>query len=267
MLELPRPGLSPAVFARMTGLSVPRLRSYDARGLLAPAEVDARTGRRRYAAGQLSGARLLAALTATGMPVHEAAAAVATGDRSSVVQHVARTEEALATIAEHVPAPGADRVLTARCAGCSVLEVPLDPRDGVLEQLRRARRGLAVRLGAAPGDLPRWQDAGGLPDGPRVALRRTDDDRWVADRLLLPWPLDRAPADGDAVVVVGHGSWAAVAVGTPEEALDQLDPASDGRSVLQGHLHAPDGGVAIERHLLLDAALAVGALGVRVVRW
>lgn len=263
MFELPRPGLSPAVFARMTGLSVTRLRGYDARGLLAPAEVDARTGRRRYAAQQLSGARLLAALTATGMPVGDAAAAVAAGDRSAVMDHVTRTQEALATIAEHVPAAGADRVLVARCRECSVLEVPLDPREDVLEQLRRARRSLAARLGLAPGDLPRWRGAGSLPDGPRVALRTLDDDDWVPDRLLLPWLTGEVPDADQRLVAAGNGSWAAVPVGTPEEALDQLAPTSDGRSVLAGQLDGPAGGIPFEHHLMLDAALAVGALGSR----
>lgn len=56
-------------FARHTGLTPKALRLYDQLGLLVPAEVDAYTGYRRYAAGQLDRARLVATLRLVGMPL------------------------------------------------------------------------------------------------------------------------------------------------------------------------------------------------------
>lgn len=41
-------------FAQACGLSVPALRRYAEAGVLVPAEVDERTGHRRYAPGQIS---------------------------------------------------------------------------------------------------------------------------------------------------------------------------------------------------------------------
>lgn len=56
-------------FARASGLSVKALRLYDEMALLTPAEVDATSGYRRYAAGQLARARLVARLRLAGMPL------------------------------------------------------------------------------------------------------------------------------------------------------------------------------------------------------
>jgi len=56
-------------FARACGLTPKALRLYDDLGLLPPAEVDAVTGYRRYAPGQLETARLVALLRLVGMPL------------------------------------------------------------------------------------------------------------------------------------------------------------------------------------------------------
>lgn len=56
-------------FARRTGLTPKALRLYDELGLLVPVEVDALTGYRWYAAGQLERARLVASLRLVGMPL------------------------------------------------------------------------------------------------------------------------------------------------------------------------------------------------------
>lgn len=56
-------------FARATGLTPKALRLYDDLGLLAPAEVDAFSGYRRYAADQVERARLVATLRLVGMPL------------------------------------------------------------------------------------------------------------------------------------------------------------------------------------------------------
>jgi PPM family protein phosphatase len=56
-------------FARTTGLTAKALRLYDDLGLLAPAEVDERTGYRRYTADQVEPARLVARLRGVGVPL------------------------------------------------------------------------------------------------------------------------------------------------------------------------------------------------------
>jgi PPM family protein phosphatase len=61
-------------FSARSGLSVKMLRSYAARGLLVPAAVDASSGYRYYAAGQLHEARVVALLRQAGVPVGDIAA-------------------------------------------------------------------------------------------------------------------------------------------------------------------------------------------------
>ena len=58
-------------FAKLAGLTVHALRHYDAVGLLTPADVDPRTGYRRYARDQLPSARLIADLRWLGIPIHQ----------------------------------------------------------------------------------------------------------------------------------------------------------------------------------------------------
>ena len=54
-------------FAQATGLTAKALRLYDELGLLAPADVDERTGYRRYAPDQVDRARLVARLRSAGV--------------------------------------------------------------------------------------------------------------------------------------------------------------------------------------------------------
>jgi DNA-binding transcriptional MerR regulator len=56
-------------FARLSGLSQKALRRYDELGLLPPARVDASSGYRRYAPGQVERARLVALLRQIGVPL------------------------------------------------------------------------------------------------------------------------------------------------------------------------------------------------------
>ncbi|MFF4614190.1 MerR family transcriptional regulator [Nonomuraea jabiensis] len=58
-------------FSARSNLTVKALRLYDAKGLLPPAEVDARTGVRRYSRSQLVLARRITLLRAIGMPLDE----------------------------------------------------------------------------------------------------------------------------------------------------------------------------------------------------
>jgi len=58
-------------FSERSGLSAKRLRSYATAGLLVPAAVDASSGYRYYAPGQLRDAQLIDALRAAGVPLAE----------------------------------------------------------------------------------------------------------------------------------------------------------------------------------------------------
>src|ERR687890_19308 len=62
--------------ARVSGLSVSALRFYDGAGVLVPAEVDAFTGYRRYAADQVRAARLIAGLRRVSLPAAALAATI-----------------------------------------------------------------------------------------------------------------------------------------------------------------------------------------------
>jgi phosphoribosylaminoimidazole-succinocarboxamide synthase len=70
-------------FAQLSGLTVETLRHYHQVGLLVPAEVDDRTGYRRYGLRQLPRARALAALRDVGMPLEDAAAVIDAADRGA----------------------------------------------------------------------------------------------------------------------------------------------------------------------------------------
>jgi protein phosphatase len=63
-------------FAEATGLTAKALRLYDDLGLLAPADVDAHNGYRRYAAEQVEPARLVARLRTAGVPLRTIATIV-----------------------------------------------------------------------------------------------------------------------------------------------------------------------------------------------
>jgi DNA-binding transcriptional MerR regulator len=95
-------------FAQLSGLTVETLRHYHQVGLLVPAEVDDRTGYRRYGLRQLPRARALAALRDVGMPLGDAAAIVDATDRAArrarLVEHRRRLTEAARQAAGRVDA-------------------------------------------------------------------------------------------------------------------------------------------------------------------
>ncbi len=70
-------------FARETGLTAKALRLYDELGLLAPADVDERTGYRRYAPDQVDRARLVARLRSAGVPLRRIVTIVELDDREA----------------------------------------------------------------------------------------------------------------------------------------------------------------------------------------
>jgi DNA-binding transcriptional MerR regulator len=87
-------------FARATHLSVKTLRYYHRVGLLEPADVDARTGYRRYTTEQIPTAHVIRRFRRLDMPVHEVLAVLSAQDSAArnalIAAHLARLEEGLA---------------------------------------------------------------------------------------------------------------------------------------------------------------------------
>ncbi|WP_310376757.1 DNA polymerase III subunit beta family protein [Catenuloplanes atrovinosus] len=88
--------------ARATGLTISALRFYDGAGVLVPASVDPRNGYRRYAAGQVPAARLVAGLRRVGMPLPGITAMLARLDDRPALHamldaHQRRLEDGLAS--------------------------------------------------------------------------------------------------------------------------------------------------------------------------
>jgi DNA-binding transcriptional MerR regulator len=83
-------------FALLSGLSVPMLRNYDELGLLKPADVDTRTGYRRYQRSQLERARTIRALRRIELPLEDVRRVLEGDDleiRSGLGAHRARLAE------------------------------------------------------------------------------------------------------------------------------------------------------------------------------
>jgi DNA-binding transcriptional MerR regulator/effector-binding domain-containing protein len=95
-----RSSLTIGDFARATHLSVKTLRHYHETGLLAPAEVDAQTGYRRYGTDQIPTAQVIRRFRALDMPLDEIRAVLAARDldtRNELISaHLGRLESSLA---------------------------------------------------------------------------------------------------------------------------------------------------------------------------
>ena len=87
-------------FARATHLSVKTLRHYHETGLLAPAEVDAQTGYRRYGTDQIPTAQVIRRFRALDMPLEEIRAVLTARDPETrnelIAAHLGRLESSLA---------------------------------------------------------------------------------------------------------------------------------------------------------------------------
>ncbi|MGN6333909.1 MAG: MerR family transcriptional regulator [Motilibacteraceae bacterium] len=103
--DIPAQLLSIGDLARVSGLPVSALRFYDEQGLLAPLDVDPRTGYRRYAPEQVRAARVVAHLRRIGMPLADVAELLGAAfgsdpDRSAadlvLDRHVRRLQDGLA---------------------------------------------------------------------------------------------------------------------------------------------------------------------------
>jgi serine/threonine protein phosphatase PrpC/DNA-binding transcriptional MerR regulator len=157
-------------FSARCGLSVKMLRAYAARGLLAPAAVDASSGYRYYAAGQLHEARVVALLRRAGVPVRE------------IATFAGRPEqEQLDRWARQI-----DREWTARRRALDEARAALAFEPATVSSISEARKGEAMTCTLVAGAA---SDIGG---------RATNEDALVvSDRLF-------AVADGLGGLAMGE---------------------------------------------------------------
>lgn len=275
--------LPPVVFARMTGLSVPRLREYANRGWLPPDEVDAATGYRSYHRRQVDDAILLRTLVTTGMRASVAARAVLDQDRGAVQAHLSAVEQAVAEARERLPVAGKQSVHTAVWTTERMLE-PVEPgvpprRWGQpppdvppaarhldpLERVRWARRLLADATGASTAALPRAEERGaGLPDGPAVMVRvgpgfvRDEVLPRPVGTVLLPWPPGEPAPEGFRLVEVPGSEQAVLDLPLRDWA---AEPSLD-EAVAAVGAWLPISACWLDGLLLWDATVAAASLAV-----
>ena len=98
-MEVMNAYLSIGDFSRATHLTVKTLRHYHQIGLLEPADVDPRSGYRRYTVEQLPHAQVICRFRDLGMPLEEIAAVLATSDlrarNEQIAAHLSRLEDEL----------------------------------------------------------------------------------------------------------------------------------------------------------------------------
>ncbi|HET7802592.1 MAG TPA: MerR family transcriptional regulator [Humibacillus xanthopallidus] len=207
----PRRLLTIGELARRSGLSASALRFYDREGVLVPADVDALTGYRRYAAAQVRAARLLASLRRVGMPLAEAALVLdedargASGAAADIVTaHEQRLVDGLADARREIV-----RTLALLAEHSAVADGR--PRVRVLPGDLAAALA-SVRFAVAPGE-----PVAGAPDGPDLRVLTgillevsASEVRCVATdryRLAVGW----APAvDAIDSIDATAGGWAAL---------------------------------------------------------
>lgn len=131
-------------FARATGLTAKALRLYDELRLLAPADVDERTGYRRYAPEQADRARLVARLRSAGVPLRRIATIVELDDREAAAAELLsywRQVEADTASARHVVA-----TLVSQMRGHDTMEATTTPTPSVRSAHRAGRGGRSLDL-------------------------------------------------------------------------------------------------------------------------
>ncbi len=275
--------LSPVVFSRMTGISVPRLRDYGDRGWLPPQEVDPSTRRRLHHPRQVDDAVLLRALLVTGMRASAAADAVLTQDRAAVLDHLGGVTSAVAAARERLPVPGKQGVRSVFWDAESLIE-PYDARTprrrwgdpahdvpveaahlDPLERLRWARRRLAQESGLALEDLPRATDREeGLPDGPVVLVEvgpgcaHPEPGPRPARAVQPPWPPSEPVPAGFRVADVASAQMAVLDL-HPRDWSAQ--PSVDEELAVIGAWATP-GALWMDGMLFWDALLSRACLGV-----
>lgn len=193
--------------AGITGVSVKALRHYDEKRVLPPAEVDDRTGYRRYGEGQVRAVVVVKALRDAGVPLVDVAAAVRGGDAAAVL--AARRDHVLAERAAE------DRAHAEALAVLAALAVPVSIERREAPPQHYLGRVIAMttaeadaltddRADAEFGALfLRMREAGIAPAGAFwSAIRAGGAD---AVEVVGCWPIDAEPPSGlaDATTVVG----------------------------------------------------------------
>ncbi len=222
--------LGPAVFARLTGLSLDQLRRFDRRAYLLPHEVDPRTGHRAYARRQVQDGRLLAGLLGLGMPVPEAAKAVAEQDGQAVRAHLDAVDAALTAVRDTMPPVHGRHLRRRSTLGEDVVtEVsPTAASPDALTAVLAARAALARAVGREVADLPASTEReGGFPDGAVVPLDvpfgsvKPLASPPALTRVLLPWPPVRgAPPEGFTWAELPRGDWVLTDLAQEERGAD-----------------------------------------------
>lgn len=196
-------------FALATGLSTKALRFYDERGLLAPADVDAHSGYRRYAPGQIRTAAQIRVLRAAGLTVDDVRSVLA--DPASLPArleaHAAELrrrrdleDRALALAAAGVyAAPDPDDDGPARPGPVAERTVGPTPWAGVVQRVALDETGeeaTAERANAAFAALfQALAEAGSAPAGPLwTALRPVPGAADVVETVLAVPLSGPAPA-------------------------------------------------------------------------
>lgn len=202
--------MSIGAFAAACGLSVPMLRRYDEAGVLVPAQVDARTGYRWYAAGQIPTAVLIGTLRQLDVPLPEVTAILAEPDPPA---QLARLETHWASVESTLQRGRAMRDHLARLLGGwqdlidehAVRQRPVRDRPVLLRRRRvdlrhyqQTVRAMAadLRVRAQHDDLP----VTGVPVSVYPVLRdEVLDDRHRTVEVCLP-----VDGTGDAVLPGGQ---------------------------------------------------------------
>jgi DNA-binding transcriptional MerR regulator len=214
--------LSIGEFSRMTYLSVKALRHYHDVGLLAPAQVDDRTGYRSYVPEQVATGQLIRRLRDLDMPIEDVRAVIDAPDSTTrdavLAEHLRRmerrleeTRDAVASLRALVEGSGHTGVVTFRsieplwCAAIEGFVSLEDVHDWLL---------------AAYGELARHLGALGLtPSGPAGALYAADVFEVEAGDVVAYLPIGAPiPARGrvsgrflpavDVATLVHHGAFA-----------------------------------------------------------
>lgn len=128
-------------FAGLTGLSVKALRHYDEKGVLAPADVDDRSGYRRYTESQVRSGVEVRALRDAGVALPAVTAAVAQGDALGAL--TAHRERVLAQRIEE------DRAFAAAETALRALRVPVEVVERHAAAVPYVGRVIAVPADAA----------------------------------------------------------------------------------------------------------------------
>jgi DNA-binding transcriptional MerR regulator len=190
-------------FADASGLTVKALRHYDEIGLLAPAEVDARTGYRYYDASQVQEAVAIRRLRALEMPLDEI--------RELLGRDTAAAREGLAAHAYRVALEAHDKQmllieLDALVEGGDsplTIEIREQAELRLAAQIRHVHQdAVATEIDAMLDSVDAWLRAKGRdPVGPAMALFRGAGGRAEWHLVEAGWPVDSG-VEGDESTAV-----------------------------------------------------------------